>query len=578
MSALLWVILAKAESCDSLAQIALINPGSFEVSSINESNNIRNGPEYAGATIYYPTNTSELLHSIILVPGFMNGEGTIQNWGPFLASHGIVTMTIGANNLTNIPTQRKDALLDAVITLKAEHNRAASPLYNMLDTNSIALGGFSMGGGGAQLAAVSDSTIKAIIALYPWLDSPTEETLNHNTPLLIISGELDIIATPSQHANLHYTLAPDNIPKQRYEVQYATHDPISGPNGGGGDVGIKVLAWLQTFLIGNHCYCPTLPIIPETASDFISNVECETLFIQGCVDTVACNYNPSANVVDGSCTYAENLYDCEGNCLNDTDEDGICDELEIAGCQDETACNYNNEATDEDDSCVYSAPYYDCEGNCLNDTDEDGICDEYEVLGCTDILACNYNWDATDEDGSCEYIDGICDWCDTATGTIIDNDSDDDGICDDDEIETYNCINAACIDPGDNTGTYTSLAGCEAECYATWKCFDGDCYKLTDGAGEYTSLVDCEADCTPLPSWDCVTGGCVDPADGSGFYANLADCEAECHISAITGLNKANKKLKKITNLLGQEIPIRKNTPMFYIYDDGSVEKKIIIE
>ena len=39
-----------------------------------------------------------------------------------------------------------------------------------------------------------------------------------------------------------------------------------------------------------------------------------------------------------------------------------------------------------------------------------------------------------------------------------------------------------------------------------------------------------------------------------------------------------NKELIKITNILGQEIPYRKNNPLFYIYDDGTVEKKIIIE
>jgi len=39
-----------------------------------------------------------------------------------------------------------------------------------------------------------------------------------------------------------------------------------------------------------------------------------------------------------------------------------------------------------------------------------------------------------------------------------------------------------------------------------------------------------------------------------------------------------SKKLKNITDLLGQEIPMRKNTPMFYIYDDGTVEKRIVIE
>ena len=42
----------------------------------------------------------------------------------------------------------------------------------------------------------------------------------------------------------------------------------------------------------------------------------------------ACNYNPLANEEDGSCTYAEEYYDCDGNCLNDTDGDGTCDELE----------------------------------------------------------------------------------------------------------------------------------------------------------------------------------------------------------------------------------------------------------
>ena len=33
-----------------------------------------------------------------------------------------------------------------------------------------------------------------------------------------------------------------------------------------------------------------------------------------------------------SCTYADEGYDCDGNCLNDMDGDGVCDEFEIAGC------------------------------------------------------------------------------------------------------------------------------------------------------------------------------------------------------------------------------------------------------
>ncbi len=39
-----------------------------------------------------------------------------------------------------------------------------------------------------------------------------------------------------------------------------------------------------------------------------------------------------------------------------------------------------------------------------------------------------------------------------------------------------------------------------------------------------------------------------------------------------------DNRLVEIIDLLGQEAPYRKNTPLFYIYDDGTVEKKIIIE
>jgi hypothetical protein len=39
-----------------------------------------------------------------------------------------------------------------------------------------------------------------------------------------------------------------------------------------------------------------------------------------------------------------------------------------------------------------------------------------------------------------------------------------------------------------------------------------------------------------------------------------------------------NKKLISITNVLGQKTSFRKNTSLFYIYDDGTVEKRIVIK
>jgi len=51
----------------------------------------------------------------------------------------------------------------------------------------------------------------------------------------------------------------------------------------------------------------------------------------------------------------------------------------------------------------------------------------------------------------------------------------------------------------------------------------------------------------------------------------------ETEVSGIDGLNISNKLLK-IVDVLGRETFPQKNTPLFYIYSDGRVEKKIIIE
>ena len=38
------------------------------------------------------------------------------------------------------------------------------------------------------------------------------------------------------------------------------------------------------------------------------------------------------------------------------------------------------------------------------------------------------------------------------------------------------------------------------------------------------------------------------------------------------------KELFKTTDLFGRETKEQKNQPLFYIYDDGTVEKRIIID
>ena len=284
--------------------------GGYTVSSYLESDGIRDGNDYSGSTIYYPENTSGLLPSIIIIPGYANPQLSIQAWGPFLASHGIVCMTIGTNSIWDEVLDRKIALQDALISLKAEHVRVSSILFNRLDTNLIALGGWSMGGGGAQLVAAEDSSIKAILAFCPWIDPAvvSPSLLNHNTPILFFSGQIDVVAPPSAHADIQYNYTPSSTNKLRYEVFGGGHSIANSPVGGLGEVGRMGVSWLKKHLVNDSCYCPLLLDVPTTASDYITNIDCSAV-------------NLSWNCVNGNCVdpgTGNGQYSTLNSCLIDS--------------------------------------------------------------------------------------------------------------------------------------------------------------------------------------------------------------------------------------------------------------------
>ena len=59
--------------------------------------------------------------------------------------------------------------------------------------------------------------------------------------------------------------------------------------------------------------------------------------------------------------------------------------------------------------------------------------------------------------------------------------------------------------------------------------------------------------------------------------------DTSCITTTILGTDKfddpkSNKEILTITDLLGKETLPKNNTLLFYIYDDGTVEKRIIIE
>ena len=56
-------------------------------------------------------------------------------------------------------------------------------------------------------------------------------------------------------------------------------------------------------------------VFPTTALGYELDVCLEVVIISGCTDSEACNYDSSATNNDGTCTYPEENYDCDGNCI-----------------------------------------------------------------------------------------------------------------------------------------------------------------------------------------------------------------------------------------------------------------------
>jgi hypothetical protein len=104
----------------------------------------------------------------------------------------------------------------------------------------------------------------------------------------------------------------------------------------------------------------------------------------GCTDPAACNYNPEAEINNGSCTYPDGCtdplacnYELAASC-----DDGSC---VYGGCNDASACNFNPNAACDDGTCIY---FVDCAGVCGGNyiSDECGNCYDPDAIGLDDEL------------------------------------------------------------------------------------------------------------------------------------------------------------------------------------------------
>ncbi len=270
------------------------NYGPFQFSSFNESDGLISSDDYLAATVFYPIDALPPYASIVIVPGAFSAETTLHQWGSYYASYGFIAMTIGINDYFNDDmSDLAYSLLDAIEVLKQENSRLESPILNKVDIDNFATSGWSIGGGSAQYAATIDSSLRAIIALNPGLaiqdyencDNPdydyyclVPEHLNHTSPVLIISSEGDIENPTDTDAAVHYNYTPESTTKMLFELEGGNHETGLNPNAGSGQLGEKVIGWLNYHLLDNLDYCDTLLNIPSSATQFYTNLQCQDSF------------------------------------------------------------------------------------------------------------------------------------------------------------------------------------------------------------------------------------------------------------------------------------------------------------
>ena len=349
------------------------------------------------------------------------------------------------------------------------------------------------------------------------------------------------------------------------------------------------------------------------ASAFTGTINCYGLSISDltgieaftALGYLACGFNQLTSLDVSSCTALTTLY-CHSNQLTSLDVSSNT-ALAWLQCQD-------NQLTSLDVSNNTALTYLHCSNNeiiSLDVTQNTALTYFFAVntqLECLNVQNGNNtalgDFYATDNPNlTCIEVDDVN--YSTANWTFIDSQTSFSTDCGND---CSACTPTASIDSHTSCGSYTAP--------------DGQVYTST---GIYTAIIDNAAGCdsvitidltiNPTPSAAVTQNGATLTATQTGAAYQWLDCDngnapivgevnqsftpistgnyavivtvngcsntSECRLVDYTGIGELNntpKQLIKIVDVLGRETPFKPNTPLLYIYNDGTVERKVVLK
>ena len=311
----------------------------------------------------------------------------------------------------------------------------------------------------------------------------------------------------------------------------------------------------------SSCYytpgCTNSSYLEYYTQGFVADYDdgsCIIKAVWGCMDSTAFNYDSTANIDNGGCVPV--IYGCMESLAFNYDPLANTPDTCIAylyGCTDPTMFNYNPLANSDDGSCI--AFVYGCMDSTMfnynplaNASSNLVPCIPY-TYGCTDPSMSNYNPEANTEDFSCvPFIYGCMD------STALNYDS------------TANTDNGSCIEivtgcMDQNAWNYDILANVHdtSSCLYDAGCVTGpgNPYWLNDPCYEWVILVDeycCENE------WDTICQATYNHCKGT-WTGPLP--------------KRLDKELLMVTDILGRPAKPGNNKILFFIYSDGTVEKRL---
>ena len=280
--------------------------------------------------------------------------------------------------------------------------------------------------------------------------------------------------------------------------------------------------------------------------------------IFGCTNVTALNYDSLANTDDGSCIAI--VFGCTDpmafNFMPQANvDDGSCVPV-VYGCTDPTMFNYDQLANVDNGSCI---PFiYGCTDSTMfnynplaNATNNSIPCVPF-IYGCTDPSALNYDQQANTEDFSCiAFVYGCMDSLALNYNALANTDN---GSC---ISVVMGCMDQAAYNYNGNANVDDPVS-----CLYSAGCITGDSipYWLNDPC--YAWVIDIDEYCCEN-EWDTVCQATYDYCGGTWSGPLPTRLQAE-------------RKLVGVTDLLGKKTKIIKNKLLLFIYSDGSVIKQLI--